>query len=313
MLRITKPKNQRSKRYLESREAKVVENTKSALFIKGGNTSETVTAVLKELYSFKKPDAALFKKKNPILPFEDRTSLEFFSNKNDASLFMFGSHSKKRPNNITLGRTFDYQVLDMIEVGVENYIPSLKFVQDYRKKCEEERTEEEKKNGMQSAKKYVELMRSLGTKPCLVFQGEAFEQKEEYAKLKNLLADFFKGPVVENIALGGLEHAMCFTVCEETGNVLMRNYKILMKKSGTRTPYIDLIEMGPSMDFTMRRTWFASEDVQKQAYKVPKEAKAKKVKNIKHDDMGNKMGRIHMQSQDFNKLQLRKVKALKKD
>lgn len=32
---------------------------------------------------------------------------EFFAQKCDASLFMFGSHSKKRPNNIVIGDVFD--------------------------------------------------------------------------------------------------------------------------------------------------------------------------------------------------------------
>ena len=32
---------------------------------------------------------------------------EFFSQKCDASLFMFGSHSKKRPNNIVIGNFYD--------------------------------------------------------------------------------------------------------------------------------------------------------------------------------------------------------------
>ena len=38
----------------------------------------------------------------------------------------------------------------------------------------------------------------------------------------------------------------------------------------------------------------------------------KKVKNISHDVFGTKTGRIHMQKQDLNKLQTRKVKALKR-
>ena len=36
------------------------------------------------------------------------------------------------------------------------------------------------------------------------------------------------------------------------------------------------------------------------------------MKNISHDAFGTKLGRVHMQRQDFSKLQLRKVKALKK-
>ena len=45
----SKPKNQRVKRALEERAPKLVENEKSAMFIRGGRTSETVTQVLKDL------------------------------------------------------------------------------------------------------------------------------------------------------------------------------------------------------------------------------------------------------------------------
>lgn len=46
-----KPKTQRGKRFLQDREPKIFENTKRCMFIKGGNTSQTVTQVLKELVS----------------------------------------------------------------------------------------------------------------------------------------------------------------------------------------------------------------------------------------------------------------------
>jgi len=69
----------------------------------------------------KKPDATNFSKKNVIHPFEDASSLEFFAEKQDASLFVVGSHSKKRPNNLTFARTFDYKLLDMFELSVTNY------------------------------------------------------------------------------------------------------------------------------------------------------------------------------------------------
>jgi ribosome production factor 2 len=62
-----------------------------------------------------------FSKKNEIHPFEDASSLEFFSEKQDASLFVVGTHSKKRPNNLTFARMFEHKLLDMVEVGVTNY------------------------------------------------------------------------------------------------------------------------------------------------------------------------------------------------
>ena len=46
-----KPKNQRVKRALEKRAPKLIENTKTALFIRGGHTSETVSHVLKDFVS----------------------------------------------------------------------------------------------------------------------------------------------------------------------------------------------------------------------------------------------------------------------
>jgi len=41
--------------------------------------------------------STFFNKKNEILPFEDATKLEFFAQKNDASLFMFGNHIRRGP------------------------------------------------------------------------------------------------------------------------------------------------------------------------------------------------------------------------
>ena len=280
---IVKPKSQRYKRLLEERESKVFENDKKALIIRGAVTSEVVRNILKEFYILKKPNATLFWKKNAMIPFEDTSSLEFLTKRNDTSLFAFGSHSKKRPHNIVLGRMYDFQVLDMIELGVENY-ESLKAVKG--EKC------------------------TLGTKPCLIFSGAAFETDNELRRLKSLLMDFFRGPVVNNVRLNGMEHVIQFSATET--EVQMRSYKIALKKSGTRTPRIELEDMGPNIDFVVRRTRLASHDLYKQACKVAKGAKPKKHKNVSMDVFGTKHGRVHMQSQDINTIQLRKVKALKR-
>uniref|UniRef100_UPI003EBF7410 ribosome production factor 2 homolog n=1 Tax=Danio rerio TaxID=7955 RepID=UPI003EBF7410 len=280
---IVKAKTRRSKRFLESRESKLKENPKNSMIIKGGNTSSTVSQALKDVYALKKPNAVLYKKKNMVRPFEDSTALEFFSKKSDCSLFLFGSHNKKRPNNLIFGRMFDFHVLDMFELGIENFRSLTDIKMD---KCPE------------------------GTKPMLVFAGDLFETDREYQRLKSVLTDFFCGPRVSAVRLAGLEHVLHFTALE--GKIYMRSYKVLLKKSGCRTPRIELEEIGPSFDFSMRRNHTASDDLYKTAHRQPKGAKPKKKKNISHDAFGTRLGRLHMQKQDLNKLQTRKMKGLRK-
>ncbi|XP_061560307.1 ribosome production factor 2 homolog [Phycodurus eques] len=280
---IIKPKTKRSKRFLESRAPKLAEDGKSTMIMKGGNANQTVSQALKDIYSLKKPSAVLYKKKNITRPFEDSTSLEFFSKKTDCSLFLFGSHNKKRPNNLIFGRLFDFHVLDMIELGIEKYV-SLSEIKI--SKCPE------------------------GTKPMLVFAGEAFDMDDEYKRLKSLLIDFFRGPSVSAVRLAGLEHVLHFTAVD--GKIFMRSYRSLLKKSGCRTPRIELEEIGPSLDFVLRRTHLASDDLYKLSHKQPKALKPKKKKNISHNVFGTKFGRVHMQKQDLSKLQTRKMKGLRK-
>jgi len=122
----------------------------------------------------KKPDAILYKKKNFTRPFEDVTSVEFFSLKADASLFAFGSTSKKRPHNLVIGRLFDGHVLDMAEFGLQKFV-SMSEIQG--PKC------------------------ATGMKPALIFNGQAFDTDTELGTIKNLFIDFFRGPVVDNIRL----------------------------------------------------------------------------------------------------------------
>jgi ribosome production factor 2 len=98
-----------------------VENTKNVLFLRGTRTSETVGDCLKELWAMRKPFGKMMARKNENMhPFDDEASLEFLCQKNDCSLFTVANHSKKRPNNLVIGRTFDGHVLDMAELGIES-------------------------------------------------------------------------------------------------------------------------------------------------------------------------------------------------
>jgi len=283
--RIVKPKNQRSKRALEEREPKAIENTKTAIFVKGPNASQLVQDCMKDLYIMKKPNSIAYNQKNDIRPFEDATKLEFFSKKNDSSLFVFGSHNKKRPHNMIIGRMYDYHMLDMVELGVESYT---------------------------ALKEFKTAKVALGCKPALVFHGEPFSDpaNAEMQRLKNILVDFFRGPEVSNIRLAGVEHVLQFTAVGS--RVLMRSYRIHMSKSAVKAPRVDLEEIGPRVDWRMRRTQLASEDLYKEACKqVANVHKKKKVKNISEDVFGTKHAKIHVDAQQIKTVQTRKFKGLK--
>lgn len=223
-------------------------------------------------------------KKNEIRVFEDETKLEFLSTKNDASCFMVATHTKKRPQNLILGRMFDGHVLDVMELGVENYISVVDLT------CKSKK--------------------AIGSKPCFLFTGSEWDSSEYHKKLKNLIVDVFRGEVVTKINLRGLDHVIS---CTTKGNrVLFRTYGLTYVKATTSVPRVEMEMMGPCMDLTFRRTKFASLDLMRVACKKPKGLKEKKLKNVSRDALTNeKLGQIHLGRQDLDDMKVRRIKALR--
>lgn len=217
---FSKPTTRKGKKVLLSREPKVVEDAKRTLFFQGRKASEKIKNVLKDLYDLKKPDAKMLIRKNDITIFENATPVEIFCRKNETPLFVMGSHSKKRPDNLVVGRMFDYSLLDMIELGVDSY---------------------------KGLKEFCVEKVMLGTKPCLVFNGPLWDQSDDLKQLKSIFIDIFHREHAEAVRLQGLEHALSFTA-SDGGKVALRSYKVLLKKSGNRTPRIELEEIGTYMN-----------------------------------------------------------------
>jgi len=282
-----KPKNQRTKRALEKKAPKLVESTKISLMLKGPSSSETISKALKDLHKMKAPDSKLFQKKNMTRPFEDQSSIEFLAQQNDCPLFAYGSHSKKRPNNLILGRCFDHQLLDMIEFGIDK--DTFKPMDHFEGKRQ--------------------AVVRPGGKPMFIFVGEEFETNENFKVARNLFLDFFRGEVLEKINLASLDRVISCTAHGE--KIFFRQYGVLMKKSGSKFPRIELEEVGPTMDLSIRRRKQASDELVKAALKVAKPLGTKR-KNIETGHMGDTMGRVYKQKQDYNKIALAKQKGRKR-
>ena len=237
---VLKPvvRSKRVDRILKKREPKLEENTKKALIMRGNSTSQTIVNVLTDLKQLTMPNSVLMSKKNEIFPFEDANSLEFLSTKNDCSLFAMGSHTKKRPNNLILGRTYDGHILDMFEFGVDSF---------------------------DSLRSFSGSKKGVGSKPLMVFLGDQWDVDSTFGKIMNLLLDFFRADRLDKIALKGIDHVLSCTVADS--KIFIRAYSIGFQKSGSRVPDVSLDGMGPFLDLSLRRTQMASEDLWKTACK----------------------------------------------
>ncbi|CAL9753465.1 unnamed protein product [Musa acuminata subsp. burmannicoides] len=292
MLKIKTPKTHRAKREIEKRAPKFVENGKKTLILHGTKTSDVLNTVLTQIYHLKRDNAVKYTKKNEnIRPFESggETSLEFFSLKTDCSLFVFGSHSKKRPNNLVLGRMFDHHIYDLVEVGVENFRPIESF--EYDKK----------------------LTPRIGSKPFFAFIGEGFESVEELKHLKEVLLDLFRGEVVENLNLAGIDRVYVCTALSSS-TVFLTHCALRLKRSGTAIPRMELVEVGPSMDLVVRRHRLPNDSLKKEAMKTTSEQPKKKIKNVSSDVLQGKIGKIYIPDQKVGGITLSSdVKGLKRE
>lgn len=253
-----------------------------------------VQDALTDLHALRQPLAKKFTKKNAVRPFEDPSSLEFFSEKNDASLLVFGSSSKKRPHAVTLVRTFGHKVLDMLELHLD--------------------PETHRRIDQFKGRKFA-----VGLRPMVVFAGTAFDSPvaNEYTMAKSFFLDFFRGESSDKIDVEGLQYMVCVSAEEPVGEddkpaIHVRVYLISTKRSGQKLPRVEVEEMGPRLDFRVGRTREPEEAVWKEALKRARTNEERTKKNVSTDAMGDKLGRIHLGRQDLSDLQTRKMKGLKR-
>jgi ribosome production factor 2 len=307
-----------SRRALKKTESKVFENPKTILFLRGANTSDVVNDALNDLANITKPFCKKLKKRNAFHPFEARQHLEFLGFKNDCSLFCFGSHAKKRPHNLVIGRHYDFHVLDMVELGVVAM----------------DRLEMGDSKGLGIG--------SIGGKAAFVFEGSEFESDPFFVRLRNLLIDFFRGSNEIEVSLDGVDRVIMVSLRSANGSdavvapsddcvgtkpqsqrgnavVCFRHYALAKTEYAVAVPNssrnVKLVDVGPNFDFELRRVYFAPPGEFKLACRVPKEAMAhlrSTKENVAADVMGNLKAQLHMGKQDMQLMNLRKFKAHRK-
>lgn len=262
---MPKGREARAARAIRKREPKLIESDRNLLGVRGPSSSLRGVQVLRDLLSLKKPDARMLGRKNDIRPFEDVSSLEFLCERNDCSAFAYTSSSKKRPDNVIFGRMFDHHILDMVEMGVVDFAP------------------------LQSLKG---PKARIGSQSAFIFQGDAWGREESLKRLQNLILDVWAGRDVTKLSLAGLDHVIVLTAFDSEqsaanesssavasgavagsgqyrGAIHWRTYFMSFSRSGGTTPKVELIPMGPSIDFLIRRTQFASDDLFRSACRQP--------------------------------------------
>ncbi len=302
-----KPAKARTQRYLKSIEPQLREGAKSTLLLKGIKCSQAMGNLLKDMRAMQAPNAKLLSKKNQIVAFDDiegQQSLEFLSTKNDCALFALASTNKKRPNNLVMGRMFDHQILDMVELGILRY----KSIQDYGGSVPKKR---------------------IGSKPLMLFLGDLWQNDSNCKKMQNLLIDFYRGDVVTKLVVSGIDHLLVFVATqtkEDSSNPSIKNdskliihqhtYFCKLKKNPddptSKVPVPYLIPCGPDTTMQIRRTQFAEQDLWNLSLKQPQGLKKKKKKNKSTNVFGETVGRLHIEHQDVDKMGGRKSKALRR-
>ncbi|OAF71628.1 Ribosome biogenesis protein RPF2 [Intoshia linei] len=256
----------RSKCLFKRREPKL-QNSKSTLVLNNTASGIVVEACLKTLVKFKTDKIFLKRRSNKSL-FENYEDVEKLSRQHGCSMFLVGSDTKKRPNNIIIGRIYDEKVFDMFEMGIAH----LDFDSDFMNKL------------------------TYGSKMGLLFLGE-FTISTEMQRLKNFFIDYFGGPVVDNIVVTGFDNYLMFVLYEN--ELEIRNYKTTVKNcSGTYS--IADCQFVSSIKFKLRRNQIASEKEFKNSLSLP--TIIRKKKNIEMDVFSNKLGRVHMSRQNMDEM-----------
>lgn len=225
-----------------------------------------------------------------VHPFDDIGPVERMAVNQQSTLFVCGTHQKKRPDNVIFGRLFSDHILDLFEFGLFEYEPVQSF-------------------------KPVDVNTMI--KPVLVFQGEQFDFVSKHRRFKNYLIDFFKMVDYEEANIAELKRVMVFTAQGET-KITFKQFEVNpgseINQTDVKNETLKMNEIGPRFTLHWRRDKIGSDDLFKEACKQPKIRNMemhKAKKNMFTDEFGQQMGKVFLQHQDLSTMATRKWKKQK--
>jgi len=135
-------------------------------------------------------------------------------------------------NNFIVGRIFGFKMIDMIEFGVKLYFPlTQKFLNHSVRNT------------------------------LIIFAGQELNSGFENRMVRSLLVAIFKTNEVISVILNNLHHITSVLFFE--GKILLRRYRIVIKRTIEFGNTVELIDGGPIIDLTLRRYIQASKEMAK--------------------------------------------------
>lgn len=227
--------------------------------MRGHRISSTGQTLLDNLAMFRKPFVKTLFSRNQvglIEPFVDNHDFSYLGEKNNSSISVLVSSTKKRPLRLFGARLYKFKLYDLHEFDVHDFEPN---------KC------------ANSVK--------LGSKPLVIFQGSQWEKSVELKASQNYLADLFGGVKATRVALDHFDHVYIITAYSTDDidtKIRVELYSMALKKSANgNLPRVELSNIGPNFTLISRKWQLPDPTIRKHALRVSGDRRsAAKPKNI---------------------------------
>ncbi|KAG9389582.1 Brix domain [Carpediemonas membranifera] len=288
-------------------ESEPIEGEKLALVGASSTAGALASELLKDMAALKTPHVHKLGKKANLRPFEDIEVIQEISRKKNISLFMTAATTKKRGHTITLGRTFEHEALDMVELAVVkapdsegSYYPYPGF--HYMST-----------DDVCATKKDADTAWDLSFKPFFIFQGD-WTNHNDLALTRNLLIDMFRGhDRQDQLDPTSIEHTpvvVCTALDEDRFNIQVQ--KMAFTKSTGTQPFVKNNLAGFAVEFTIARAQWAEPAKRKAACKKAINIIDKLGKNKSKDGLGQTVARLYHVSQDVMEVNRRQFRGTKR-